>query len=117
VLAEIEQSIFELSRLVASLAAADGAVLLTKKLEIVGFGAEVSAELPSPPTVWRAFDVEGRERSCDRTENVGTRHRAAYRFVQNHPGGLAIVISQDGAVRFVVCRPEGVTYWEQSVSP
>jgi len=48
---------------------------------------------------------------------VGTRHRAAYRFVQGHPGGLAIVVSQDGSVSFVANRNDDVVFWEQSVSP
>lgn len=116
-IAEIEQSIFELSRIIASLSSTDGAVLLSKRYDLVGFGAEVSAELPSPSRVWRALDVEGERRECDLAESVGTRHRAAYRFVQNHPSGVAVVVSHDGAVRFVACRPDGVTYWEQSVSP
>ncbi len=114
---EIERSIFELSRLVASLASTDGAVLLDKRFDLVGFGAEVSAEVAAPSQVWRAIDVEAEQSECDLVESVGTRHRAAYRFVQNHPQGLAIVISHDGAVRFVAKREEGVTYWEQSVSP
>ena len=50
-------------------------------------------------------------------ENVGTRHRAAYRFVNDHPGGLAIVISHDGGMTFVANRDKEVVFWEQSVSP
>lgn len=117
VLAEVESQIFELSRLVASLAAVDGAVLLNKRLAVLGFGVEVSAELPAPKSVWRAVDIEGTERVCDLAESVGTRHRAAYRFAQSHPNGLAVVISHDGAVRFVASREGGVTYWEHAVSP
>jgi hypothetical protein len=67
--------------------------------------------------VWRAIDIEGESRQCDFAESVGTRHRAAYRFVQHHPQGLAVVISHDGSVRFVASLEHGVTYWEQSVSP
>jgi hypothetical protein len=117
VLSEVESQIFELSRLVASLAAVDGAVLMNKRLAVLGFGVEVSADLPSPRSVWRSLDVEGTKRVCDAAESVGTRHRAAYRFVQSHPGGLAVVISHDGAVRFVAMREDGVTYWEHAVSP
>ncbi len=53
----------------------------------------------------------------DELESVGTRHRAAYRFVHERPGGLAIVISQDGGVSFVANRAGDVMFWEQSVSP
>lgn len=116
-LARVERSIFEMSNVVAALASVDGAVLLDKRFGLVGFGVEVSAELEPPSRVWRAYDLEATERRCDLVESVGTRHRAAYRYLQHHPEGLAIVISQDGSVRFVAHRPEGVTYWEQFVSP
>jgi DisA bacterial checkpoint controller nucleotide-binding len=113
----LEQSVFELSRLIANLAAVDGAVVLDKRLGLLGFGAEVSAELPSPTSVWRARDAEGLEREPYEVENVGTRHRAAYRFIQDHPDGLAIVVSQDSGVTFVANRDGQVVFWEQSVSP
>jgi len=113
----LEQSIFELSRLIANLTAVDGAVVLDKRFGLLGFGAEVSAELPSPTCVWRATDPEGREREPYGIENVGTRHRAAYRFANDHPQGLAIVVSHDGGVTFVANREGEVVFWEQSVSP
>jgi hypothetical protein len=116
-LEKLEQAIFEFSRVLASLTAIDGAVVLDKRFRIVGFGAEVSADLPAPERVFRALDVEGRERVPEAVENVGTRHRAAYRFVQHHPQGLAIVISHDGGVSFVANRDQEVVFWEQSVSP
>jgi hypothetical protein len=116
-LENLEQAVFELSRVIANLAAIDGAVVMDKRFGLLGFGAEVSAELAAPPRVWRALDTEGREREPDDIENVGTRHRAAYRFVNDHPDGLAIVISHDGGVSFVANREEEVVFWEQSVSP
>lgn len=114
---ELERAIFEVSRVIAGLAAIDGAVVLDKRFSIVGFGAEVSATLPAPNGVWEAIDVEGVHRQSDPVENVGTRHRAAYRFVRDHPQGLAIVISHDGAVRFVANQDGEVVFWSQSVSP
>jgi hypothetical protein len=116
-LERLEQAVFELSRVIANLTATDGAVVLDKRLGLLGFGAEVSAELPAPLRVWRALDTEGRERIPDDIENVGTRHRAAYRFVQNHPAGIALVISHDGGVSFVANREKEIVFWEQSVSP
>jgi hypothetical protein len=116
-LERLEQSVFELSRLIANFTAIDGAVVLDKRFGIIGFGAEVSAELPTPPGVFRARDAEGQVREPDDIENVGTRHRAAYRFVNDHPEGVAIVISHDGGVSFVANRDGEVVFWEQSVSP
>lgn len=116
-LAALELAVFEWSRVVANLAAIDGAVVLDKRFGLVGFGAEVSAELPTPPRIWRARDVEGVERRADEVESVGTRHRAAFRFVNDHPNGLAIVLSHDGGVSFVANRDREVVVWEQSMSP
>jgi len=114
---ELEQAVFEQSRVLANLTAIDGALVLDKRFGILGFGAEVSAELPTPARVWRATDTEGQLRQAEDVENVGTRHRAAYRFVNDHPDGLAVVISQDGGVSFVANREQQVVFWEQSVSP
>jgi len=114
---ELEQAVFEQSRVLANLTAIDGALVLDKRFGVLGFGAEVSAELPTPARVWRAIDTEGQQRNPEDIENVGTRHRAAYRFVNDHPDGLAVVISQDGGVSFVAKREQQVVFWEQSVSP
>jgi hypothetical protein len=116
-LEKLEQEVFELSRAVANLSAIDGAVVLDKRFGVIGFGAEVSAELPTPERLFRALDTEGETRVPEDIENVGTRHRAAYRFVNDHPTGLAIVVSQDGGVSFVAKRDGDVVVWEQSVSP
>ena len=101
---ELEQAVFEQSRVLANLTAIDGALVLDKRFSVLGFGAEVSAELPTPERVWRAIDTEGQVRQAEDVENVGTRHRAAYRFVNDHPDGLAVVVSQDGGVSFVAKR-------------
>jgi hypothetical protein len=115
--ARLEQEVFELSRALANLTAIDGALVLDKRFGVLGFGAEVSAELPAPRRVLRALDAEGREREPEDVENVGTRHRAAYRFVNDHPSGLAVVVSQDGGVTFVANHDGNVVFWAQSVGP
>jgi hypothetical protein len=116
-LVRLEQAVFEWSRVIANLAGIDGAVVLDKRVSLVGFGAEVSAELPTPTRVWRALDREGTRRRPEDVEAVGTRHRAAYRFVHDHAGGLAIVVSHDGGVTFVANRDGEVVYWEQTSRP
>jgi hypothetical protein len=116
-LEKLERAVFELSRIIGGVAGIDGAVVLDKRLGLLGFGAEVSSDLPSPERVLRARDLEGRHTEPESIENVGTRHRAAYRFAQHHARGLAIVISHDGGVSFVAQRDGDVLYWEQSVSP
>ena len=115
-LEKLEQAIFEMSRVIAGLAEIDGAVVLDKRFSLLGFGAEVSSEIAAPSRVWRALDPEGERREVNAVEDVGTRHRAAYRFVRQHPRGLAIVISHDGGVSFVANRDGEVVSWQQSVS-
>jgi len=109
----VEKSFFEVSSLIAALADVDGAVVIDKRLELVGFGAEVSGELSYPDTVWQALDLEAERRAPDPANSVGTRHRAAYRFVTAHPQGLAIVVSHDGIVRFVANLEGEVVYFDQ----
>jgi len=60
---------------------------------------------------------EGTHCEAAAVEDVGTRHRAAYRFVRDNPDGLAIVISHDGGVSFVANRSGEAVFWEQSLSP
>jgi hypothetical protein len=98
---------------IVGLAAADGAVVMSKHNELLGFGGMISGRLPEIKSVGRALDLEGEKVAEERTGNVGARHCSAYRLAGALPGSVAVVISQDGGVRFV-CQKDGrVTYWEQ----
>jgi hypothetical protein len=111
-LASLDEALFEMANLIANLASADGAVILNKHHEIIGFGGMISGRLPSIKKVAKAHDLEGKNFTEEATNNVGARHRSAYRLTGGLPGSVAIVVSQDGGVRFV-CQKEGrVTYWE-----
>jgi hypothetical protein len=109
----LDEALFETAHLIAGLAAADGAVVMSKHNELLGFGGMISGRLPDVERVWRALDLEGEEVAEERTGNVGSRHRSAYRLCGALPGSVAVVISQDGGVRFVCQRGGRVTYWEQ----
>jgi hypothetical protein len=113
-LSAFDEAIFEMAYLVAGCAEVDGAVVLTKRFELLGFGGEISGELPGVVTVRRALDLEGVHAEEEFTESVGTRHRSAYRLCLALPNTLAIVVSQDGTVRFVTNREGAVTYWDHS---
>src|SRR5262249_761640 len=102
--------------LIAALADVDGAVVLTRRLELVGFGAEIVGSLPHVERVARAADLEGETRALDTPDDVGTRHRSVYRLVAAAPEVLAIVMSQDGAVQFVAQRAGDVTVWDHFAS-
>jgi hypothetical protein len=111
-IAELDEGLFEMSHLIAALADVDGAVILTKRFELLGFGAEIAGTLPPVREVRRALDLEADAYAAEVVDGVGTRHRSAYRFCAAVPGALAIVVSQDGGVRFVTRHRDVVTYWD-----
>ena len=109
----LDEALFEMAHLIAGLAAADGAVVMSKPNELLGFGGMISGRLPDVKSVGRALDLEGEKVVEEGTGNVGARHRSAYRLAGALPGSVAVVISQDGGVRFVCQKGGRVTYWEQ----
>jgi len=112
-IATLDEALFETAHLIAGLAAADGAVLMSKHNELLGFGGMISGRLPDVESVGRSLDLEGEKVVEEGTGNVGARHRSAYRLAGALPGSVAVVISQDGGVRWVCQKGGRVTYWEQ----
>jgi len=112
-LAALDEGLFEVAHLVATLANVDGAVVMTDQLEVLGFGAEISGALPEVDSVDRSVDLEGTRWISERTDRVGTRHRSSYRLCQRLRDALVIVVSQDGGVRFVRWQNGRVIYFDQ----
>ena len=109
----LDEALFDVAHLIAGLAAADGAVILSKPNELLGFGGMISGRLPDVESVGRALDLEGEKVIEEGIGNVGARHRSAYRLASALPGSVAVVVSQDGGVRWVCQKGGRVTYWEQ----
>ena len=109
----LDEAIFEMAHLIAGLFAVDGAVVLTKRFELLGFGGEISGALDQVSVVARALDAEGEQTEQEFTDGVGTRHRSVYRLCHAVRDIIAVVISQDGNVRFVKWKDGRVTYWDQ----
>jgi hypothetical protein len=114
-IAEFDEGLFEVGHLIASLAAVDGAVVLTKRFEVLGFGAEIAGRLPLVTEVRRALDLEADTFVTELVDAVGTRHRSVYRFCNAVPDAIAVVVSQDGSVRFVNRHRGSVTYWDHGL--
>jgi Probable sensor domain DACNV/DisA bacterial checkpoint controller nucleotide-binding len=112
----LDEAIFDLAHFIAALSATDGAVVMTKRQELLGFGGVISGDIDKVETVSHALDSEGELTETELSEGVGTRHRAAYRLCQELHDAIAIVISQDGNVRLVKWHNGSVTYWDQSPS-
>lgn len=108
----VEDAVVELGQLIASLAAVDGAVVMNRRFELLGFGGEitVSAVVPS---IKLALDLEAEQTVTEVVDSVGTRHRSAYRLAKAYPGTLSFVVSQDGTVTVVHARGGDVICWDQ----
>ena len=111
-LTRLDESIFECANFLSDLMAVDGALVLTASWDVIGFGAEIHGPSNRNEVVYRALDLEATELIEERADEAGTRHRAAYRLSRQHPGCMIIVVSQDGAVRYVGNVKGKVTYWE-----
>lgn len=111
-LARLDESIFECAHFLADLMAIDGALVVTAAWDVIGFGAEIQGPSSRNEVVYRALDLEGTELIEERADEAGTRHRAAYRLSRQRPDCMIIVVSQDGAVRYVGNLNGKVTYWE-----
>lgn len=112
-IAMLDEAIFDVAHFIAALSAVDGAVVITKRQELLGFGGVISGDLDSVGVVTHALDTEGMQTEPVLSERVGTRHRAAYRLCQKLHDAIAIVISQDESVQIVKWHNGSVTYWDQ----
>jgi len=112
-IATLDEAIFDVAHFIAALSAVDGAVVITKRHELLGFGGVISGDLDSVGMVTHALDTEGIKSEPVLSEGVGTRHRAAYRLCQKLHEAIAIVISQDESVQIVKWHNGAVTYWDQ----
>lgn len=112
-LSELDEAFENYSHTLAGLLAMDGAVLLTQRLEVLAFGAEIAGNLPAVDEVEAALDIEAASTQSELTAGVGTRHRSVYRLCAQIPWVLALVQSQDGRIRMVKQHKGKVTYWDQ----
>ncbi|MBY0546163.1 MAG: diadenylate cyclase [Candidatus Obscuribacterales bacterium] len=114
--AALDESIFEMSHLIAALSTVDGAVVMTRRFELLGFGAEIRCDLSEVTSIARSLNLEGTKYKIEQTRGVGTRHRSAYNLCHVLKDVLAIVISQDGGVRFIRSNNETVMYWDHQAT-
>ncbi|WP_223649547.1 putative sensor domain DACNV-containing protein [Hymenobacter psoromatis] len=112
-LLELEAAVSQYADLLADLMTVDGALVVTKQLAIIGFGIEVYAPKLALTHVYRAQNPGATQLQMEAADQGGTRHRAAYRLCLAEPESMAIVISQDGGVRFVQAQKGKVVFWEQ----
>lgn len=113
-LTNLNQQAERLATLLASLMAVDGALVLREDLAILGFGVEIRAPfVATDQEVYRALDLEATQLQAVAFDSGGTRHRAAYRLCQAAADCVVVVVSQDGAVKFVRQFQDRVVFWDQ----
>ncbi|MGC2415811.1 MAG: putative sensor domain DACNV-containing protein [Stellaceae bacterium] len=91
---------------IAPFAGVDGAIVVTRALELLGFGAkiEIKRAFKGPLVRFQALAGEQPVVYSQLEDLGGTRHQSAARFVEAHKDALAIVVSQD--------RHVSVMHWE-----
>ena len=102
--------------LISKLTCVDGAVILTKDLDLVGFGAEVLIDKMDsvlPEMCFIRWD-----NTADQTrqfKDYGMRHRAGYRFCHAIDGSVSFIVSQDSTIE-ACTKHEGKVYVYDNVS-
>lgn len=111
VIYDLEEAIYEHAQFVASLAAVDGAVVVTKN-GAIGFGGMIVGSLDQVTEIALASDIEGKLVSLNKIEGSGSRHRSVYHLCNALHHAMALVVSQDGGVQLAKWRNGIVTCWD-----
>ncbi|MGB7346721.1 MAG: putative sensor domain DACNV-containing protein [Pirellulaceae bacterium] len=109
-LAIIDEALIEFSHSLADMMSVDGSLVLDRSFRLIGFGGEILGD-SHVSVIHRALDLEAESTIAERGDSSGTRHRSAYRLVNGLNEAIAVVVSQDGDVRFVACLNQKLTYW------
>jgi hypothetical protein len=91
----------DLAKFLAGLTAVDGAVILTDRLRLLGFGAEVLTASKKIESVRSARSALADKYTEVPMSAFGTRHRSAFRFCSSLEPSVAFIMSQDGGVKAV----------------
>ncbi len=97
----LQRGLVRAQNLLAALSSVDGAVVLNRELQVIGFGAEIT--LSSPPATDEVIHFGWHPDPVGIPVpkpllDFGMRHRSAYHFCKALPGAIAFVVSQDAAI-------------------
>lgn len=95
----------------SSLASVDGALIITDRLNLLGFGGELRVYGESMDNIKFSEDAFCRNVKARPFESFGTRHRSAFRFCNEYPNSVAFVISQDGDVKAMKKVQDDLIVW------
>ena len=110
----MDRALFDVAHLIADLTYVDGAVLMTDRLELLGFGVEISGGLPERGIPCRARPRFGRDGAgAGANRPGGYTPSLGLTPLPRASGRLVVVVSQDGGLRFVRWHHDAVTYWDR----
>ncbi|MCC9645138.1 hypothetical protein LOC71_22900 [Rhodopirellula sp. JC740] len=109
-LRRFDDQLIDFSHFLADMMTVDGALILDHGFRLIGFGGEILGDRPIQ-RIHRATDIEANRTVMERADSAGTRHRSAYRLIDGLNQAIALVVSQDGDVRFVAHHNGQLTYW------
>jgi len=118
---ENDEALKDAVRFIASLSAVDGALVITDRFRVLGFGAEVIAQSPTLREIQMAVNPEATLKNSISIEAYGTRHRSAFRFCSTYEDSIAFIVSSDGGVKATkrigseVVGPEIFVFSQRSV--
>ena len=101
-------------KLVTSLAAMDGALLLSPDLRLMGFGVKTASGTDSIH-VYEGDDFENRGTKAKKVDLslFGTRHASMLRYCRIDTNAIGVVVSQDGHVRVMTTHEGNLIMWDR----
>ncbi|RWX46576.1 DisA checkpoint controller nucleotide-binding [Candidatus Electrothrix aarhusensis] len=102
---EIDEALSDCVQFVSNLSGVDGAVIITDKFRVIGFGSEVIANSPSLEFV---ISTEKKKTPID---SFGTRHRSSFRFCSSLEDSVGFIVSSDGGVKATMRVGPDVILW------
>ena len=108
---DLEVAIADSVKFIASLSGVDGAIAITDRLRVIGFGVEITALSPTVTRIKAVSDSAGKSGEWISIDTYGTRHRSAIRFCSSYEESVAFVVSQDGGVKAVKRVGSEVLLW------
>lgn len=106
------ENLSEAINFISALSGVDGAILLTDRLKLLGFGCELTTKTSDFKIVKKASDTYGNDTSDISIETFGTRHRSAFRFCSHFDNAIAFIFSQDGGVTVAKKCEKGLIIWQ-----
>ncbi len=107
-----EKELSSYADFIAKLTTVDGAVLLTKNLDLIGFGVEILTDKMGKREPAMCFlKNDDTDDETKRFNDNGTRHRSGYRFAYEVDHSVVIICSQDGAMKACTKKDERVVVY------